>query len=71
MPNLSNWSGWHTVAVILGAVGASTAYIATHGTGIDPTLLSVDQFVAQIDSVLLMVVSMVSGSALASKAVAK
>jgi TM2 domain-containing membrane protein YozV len=64
---LSNWSGWHTIAVVLGAVGSAAAWVAAQ-KGIDPTLLSIDHVVSQIDNLALMVVAAISGSALGTAA---
>ena len=66
---LSNWSGWHTVGLVITAVNA--ACLAVHNlAGMPDFVVTATTVEGQIGNVLLMLVTAISGSALA-KAVSK
>ena len=58
MPNLSNWSGWHTIAVAL--VGLGGAEKALEGNAFFGPYMTAAE---GITAALLLVVTVVSGSA--------
>jgi hypothetical protein len=71
MPALfPNWTGWHVINTILAAVGVSATALS-HSTALTTQLQGLAGTVAQVDTSLLAIVVVLSGTAAATPALKK
>ena len=71
MPSLfPNWTGWHIINTLLAGVGVSATALS-HSVALSAQLQGVASVVAQVDSSLLAIVIVLSGTAAATPALKK